>query len=77
MFTYWLVSCDQVWPSGKALVRMVSRGTSVRIRVGSPFSSKVVYGQSCDFVPHNKNTHNKMALIVAHPNTAVIVAATV
>ena len=30
-----------VWPSGKG-VRLVSRGTSVRIRFGSAFSSKVV-----------------------------------
>ena len=29
--------CEPVWPSGKALV---SRGTSVRFRFGSPFSSK-------------------------------------
>ena len=46
--------CEPVWPSGKAL-RLVSRGTSVRIHFGSPFSSKVVVSGtlSCDFVPHN------------------------
>ena len=34
-------------------VRLVSRGNSVRIRFGSPFSSNIViYGQSCDFVTH-------------------------
>ena len=37
--------CEQVWPSGK--VRLVSRGTSVRIRFGSPFSSKVVVCVHC------------------------------
>ena len=40
-------------------VRLVSRGTSLRICFGSPFSSKVVVRRrvwtlpSCDFVPHN------------------------
>ena len=29
------VSCEPVWPSG---IRLVSRGTSVRICLGSPFS---------------------------------------
>ena len=33
--------CEPVWPSGKALLRLVSRRTSVRIRFGSHFSSKV------------------------------------
>ena len=33
---------EPVWPSGKALVRLVSRRTSVRIRFGSPFSSTLV-----------------------------------
>ena len=40
---------------------------------GSPFSSKVVVcGQSCDFVPHNKNI--KMALTSAHLNAGVILS---
>ena len=30
--------CEPVWPSGKALVRLVSRGTSIRIRFDFPFS---------------------------------------
>ena len=38
--------CEPVWPSGKG-VRLVSRGTSVRIRFGSPFSSKVVVCGHC------------------------------
>ena len=38
--------CELIWPSGKAL-RLVSRGTSVRIRFGSPFSSKVVVSGHC------------------------------
>ena len=33
-------SCEPVWPSGKALLRLVSGRTSVRYRFGSPFSSK-------------------------------------
>ena len=48
---------EPVWPgAGKALVRLVSRRTSVRIRFGSPFSSKTVvcaHCLVCDFVPHN------------------------
>ena len=31
---------EPVWPSGKALIRLVSGRTSVRYRFGSPFSSK-------------------------------------
>ena len=31
---------EPVWPSGKALLRLVNRRTSVRYRFGSPFSSK-------------------------------------
>ena len=38
---------EPVWPSGKALVGLVSRRTSVRIRFGSPFSSKVVLCGHC------------------------------
>ena len=46
--------CEPVWPSGKALIRLVSRGTSVRISFGSPSSSKVlVYGHCLVTVPHN------------------------
>ena len=45
---------ELVWPSGKALVSLVSRETSVRICFGSPFSSTVVV--TCDFVPHNYET---------------------
>ena len=37
---------EPVWPSGKAL-GLVSGGTSVRIRFGSPFSSKVVVCGHC------------------------------
>ena len=37
---------EPVWPSGKA-VRLVSGRTSVRIRFGSPFSSKVVVCGHC------------------------------
>ena len=37
---------ETFWPSGKAL-RLVSRGTSVRIRFGSPLSSKVVVCGHC------------------------------
>ena len=33
---------EPVWPSGKALLRLVSRGTSVRICFGSPFSASEV-----------------------------------
>ena len=34
-------SREPAWPSGKALVRLVSRKTSVRLRFGSPFSSRI------------------------------------
>ena len=46
--------CEPVWPSGKALVRLVSGRTSVRYRFGSPFSSKGcgLWTLSCDFVHH-------------------------
>ena len=37
---------EPVWPSGKR-VRLVSGGTSVRIRFGSPFSSKGVVCGHC------------------------------
>ena len=40
-------TCDPVWPGGKALGFCWSRGTSVRIRFGSPFSSKVVVWGHC------------------------------
>ena len=36
--TIW--QCESVWPSSKALLRLVSGRTSVRYRFGSPFSSK-------------------------------------
>ena len=39
--------CEPVWPSSKALLRLVSRGTSVQIRFGSSFSSKVVVCSHC------------------------------
>ena len=32
---------EPVWPSGKALYKLVSRGTSVRFRFGFPLSSYV------------------------------------
>ena len=35
-----LRACEPVWPSGKALLRLVSGRTSVRYRFGAPFSSK-------------------------------------
>ena len=38
---------EPVWPSGKASVRLVSRGTSVRIHFGSPFPSKSVVCGHC------------------------------
>ena len=38
---------EPVWPSGKALVRLDRRRTSVRICFGSPFSSKVVVCGHC------------------------------
>ena len=38
---------EPVWPSGKALLRLVSGRTSVRYRFGSPFSSKVVVCGHC------------------------------
>ena len=49
-------SAELVWPSGKALLRLVNRRTSVRFRFGSPFCSKAVVRLCtllCDFVPHN------------------------
>ena len=43
--------CEPVWPSGKALLRLVSGRTSVRYRFGSPFSSEVVVcGHCCDLI---------------------------
>ena len=50
--------CSVVSRFGLAVrsVRLVSRGTSVRIPYGSSFSSKVVvcgHGLNCDFVSHN------------------------
>ena len=44
--------CESVWPSGKG-IRLVSRGTSVRIR----FKSCGLWTSSCDFVSHNKMKH--------------------
>ena len=44
---------DAGWPSGKALVMLVSRGTSVRIRFRSPCG---LWTLSCDFVSHNYET---------------------
>ena len=38
---------EPVWPSGKALVRLVRGGASVRIRFGSPLSSEVVVCAHC------------------------------
>ena len=38
---------EPVWPSGKALVRLVRGGASVRIRFGSPLSSEVVVCGCC------------------------------
>ena len=61
--------CEPVWPSGK--VPLVSRGTSVRIRFGSPFSSKVVVSGHCLV------TLSLMALIAAHLNAGVILVVTV
>ena len=45
--TFWILLFlgEPVWPSGKAW--LVSRGTSVWIRFGSPFSSKVVVCVHC------------------------------
>ena len=41
-------ACQLLWPSGKAnAYRLVSRGTSVQIRFGCPFSSKVVVCGHC------------------------------
>ena len=37
-------------------VRLVNRGTWVRIRLGSPFSSRTLWTLFCDFVPHNYET---------------------
>ena len=43
---------------------LVSRGTSLWICFGSPFTSKgVVCGQSCDFVPHNYETLKWLSLL--------------
>ena len=43
----WAVDRSElVWPSGR-LLRLVSRATSVRIRLDSPFSSKVVVCGHC------------------------------
>ena len=59
-------------------VRLESRGTSVRIRFGSPFSSKVVVcGQSCDFVLHNYETLKCLSSLHAHLNAEVILVVTV
>ena len=61
----------------------VSRGTSVRIRFGSPFSSKVVVCGHClvrsvDTVlwlcPSQLMGNIKMALVAAHLNAGVILA---
>ena len=65
---------EPVWPSGRAL--LVSRGTTVRIRFGSLFSSKVVVCGHYGFVPHNYR-NIKMALIAAHLNAEVILVVTV
>ena len=40
-------SCEPVLPSGKALLRLVSGGTSVPFRFGSPFSSEAVVWGRC------------------------------
>ena len=62
--------CELVWPSGKAL-RLVSRGTSVRISFGPPFSSKVVVSGHCLVTFTVMKHYNMMALIAAHLNAEV------
>ena len=60
-------------------VRLVSRGTSVRIRFGSPlivFTSCGLWTLSCDSVPHNSG-NIQMTLIAAHLNAGVILVVTV
>ena len=59
-------------------LRLVSRGTSVRIRFGSPFSSKlVVCGHCLVTLSLTINETFKMALIAAHLNAGVILVVTV
>ena len=69
------IACEPAWPSSKALVRLVSRGISVRIRFRSPFSSKIVVWGHC--LVTLSLTINEMALIAAHLNAEVILVVTV
>ena len=50
---------EPVWPSDKVLLRLVSGGTSVRIRrlrLSFLLKSCGLWTLSCDFVPHNYET---------------------
>ena len=68
---------DPLWPSGKALGWQALRGTSVRIRFGSPFSSKfVVCGHRLATLSLTINEPLKMALIAADLNAEVILVVT-
>ena len=70
------IACEPAWPSSKALVRLVSRGISVRFRFGSPFSSRIVIYGHC-LVTLSFTINIKIARIAAHLNAGVILVATV
>ena len=74
-----IIISEPVWPSGKALIRLVSGRTSVRYRFGSPFSSKnvVVCGHCLVTLSITSYWNIKMALIAAHLNAEVILVVTV
>ena len=70
---------DPVGPSGKALVRLVSRGTSIRIRFGSSFSLEIVVSGHCLVTLSLTMTETLKwpSSLHAHLNAGVILVVTV
>ena len=75
-----LYLCESVWPGGKALVRLVSRRTSVRIRFGFPLSSKVVACRYCLVTALSltiNETLKRLSSLNSHLNAGVILVVAV
>ena len=75
MFTY-RDSSEPVFPSGKALQAGKQSDLTVRIRFGSPSSSKVVVCGHCPVTVHHLLLTHEMALIAAHLNAGIILVVT-
>ena len=71
-------ACETVWPSGKALVRLVSgrHGFDSPLRLSFLLKSCGLWTMSCDFAPdHQRNI--KTTLTAADLNAEIILAVTV